>query len=245
MIHKSCPLCGEENVCKGAQAYWDWKTRFGNTIEADRCSTCGLVYLNPYDDPDQTRAYYVDGTYRDDVAWDQGKPFDWVQHRFEQGEYAHQLFYWVAKNMDWAIPESFAHVGADPGPMDLIADMYAFLCPDTGVKPESVSDIMAWHPEKRVGLAAVCQTIDHLVNPAEALTHITNHIQRGGYLYVDFVDFDQTQQLKWDHPSNFNRQSAIYAMREVVGGNLIASRRFGGGRAHEPGTPHIGYLVQV
>ena len=236
MEHKSCPLCGEENVCKWAQAYWDWKTRFGNTIEADRCSTCGLVYLNPYDDPDQTRAYYVDGTYRDDVAWDRGKPFDWVQHRFEQGEYAHQLFYWIAQQMDSMVPGKFAHVGADPEGPDPIADMFAFLFLASEFKPESVADVYNWKPVEKKDLVVVCQTIDHFANLEKALTHITDQMNKGGYLYVDFVDFDQTQQLKWDHPSNFNRQSAMYAMREVVGGELVASRRFGN---------HIGYLVQV
>ena len=221
MEHKSCPLCREVNVISRVDYGKDWTTRFGDTIEADQCPTCGLVYLNPYDDPDQTRAYYEDGLYRDDVSWDRGKPFDWTQHRFEQAEYAHQLFYWIAQQMDYEVPGKFAHVGADPEDVDPVADMFGYLFPDSEFKPQSVSDLASWKPVEKVDLICCCQTIDHLVNPREALSQMVTQLNAGGYLYVDFVDFDQTRQLKWDHPSNFNRLSAIYAMREVVGGELV------------------------
>lgn len=238
-----CPACGQntqkythEHIVAPGQGLI---TRQGEQITAHQCRRCGLVYLNPYFNDDEARAYYENEMYRLDVGWDRGTPFNWRAHGREQVVYTANLAVWLDELEEQGKVGDFsarrAHVGADPNRPDAVARTFELLMTQGPRSVESVSDVYHWEPDYGAyGFIMCCQTIDHLRWPALALERVHSALEPGGYFYVDFLDLAQTLQLKRDHPSNFTRQSATWLLRDV-GFSLVASREF---------PRHFGYLVR-
>ena len=61
-------------------------------------------------------------------------------------------------------------------------------------------------------LITICQTIDHMLDPHADLDRCRNLLSEDGHIFVDFLDFERTKEIKIDHPHNFNFQNACRLM---------------------------------
>lgn len=171
----SCPLCASHE--RKAVASTD---RYGWFVQAVECADCGLVYLG------WTFTYYgakrfYEEHYRPLVnAW-HGKPdgYDWLD---EAGAYRQACrAHWPAGELG----EWFDVGGDDCNPEH-----------GTGL-------IELLEVERTYELVTCCQALDHLIDPVTAFHKFAQLVKSGGHLWIDWVDYRITQELKADHPLNW------------------------------------------
>lgn len=169
----SCPLCASHE--RRLVATHD---RYGWDVGACACHECGLIYL--------ARTFTYQGTvrfyrrhYRDLVNVWHDKPFgyDWSD---ETAAYRRLCeVYWPA-TIDW---------------MDVGGD---------AINPERESVLLETFPvEHAFEFVSCCQTLDHLIDPVTAFHKFAQLTRSGGHLWIDWVDYRKTQELKADHPLNW------------------------------------------
>jgi hypothetical protein len=65
---------------------------------------------------------------------------------------------------------------------------------------------------RQYDLVTCCQTLDHLLNPVAAFHKFAQLVRRGGHLWVDFVDYGRTREIKADHPLNWGTLPLVRAI---------------------------------
>jgi len=63
-------------------------------------------------------------------------------------------------------------------------------------------------------LITICQTIDHMLDPRADLERCKNLLTADGHIFVDFLDYEKTGEIKIDHPHNFNFKNAARLMSD-------------------------------
>lgn len=176
----------------------------------------------------------------------------WVARRYHAGEPLNLLYellfglsrvdYAAASVLDIgagpiSVFEQAAPAGADVVPYDTLADSYNSLIPDK--KFPVVSRI----PERRFGLVALLNCLDHMDEPEELLVEAGRHLAPGGTLWV-YVNIDRPYEPAL-HPQDFkfwgiiplvHRQFEIARCGLVREGRLFpyAFWAVGGPRRHWP-----------
>jgi hypothetical protein len=144
------------------------------------CHDCGLVSLTPSWSHAGAKVFYRD-YYRPLVnAWhDKPAGYDWAAETRAYRDLVRP--YWLGIEADeW---------------LDLGGD---------AVNPEHGTGLIEEYvPTRQYQLVTCCQTLDHLCSPRQAFHVFAETVRPGGYLWVDFVDYSITQELKTDHPLNW------------------------------------------
>ena len=183
----ACPLC----ACHDYKAVAT-RDRYGWDVHAKECSDCGLVYLGKTFTHEGAQTFYAKH-YRPLVnAW-HGKPegYDW------DGE--SQLYYCEASSHwpNWP-----------PASYDDWFDVGGNHCnPEHGT---GLIETMA--VQRTYALVTCCQTLDHLMDPVAAFHKFAQLVESGGHLWIDWVDYRITQELKADHPLNWTWRTVKQAI---------------------------------
>jgi hypothetical protein len=169
----ACPACGDRDYTCVAE-----RDRYGWVVDAVQCP-CGLVYLRRTFTYEGAETFYAKH-YRPLVnAW-HGKPdgYDWKRETFEYRSLVSE--HWPQDADDWF----------DVGGEDC--------------NPEHGSGLIeTMNVTRQYDLVTCCQTLDHLLNPVAAFHKFAQLVRRGGHLWVDYVSFAKTKEIKADHPLNW------------------------------------------
>lgn len=233
-----CNLCGAIRFCTIT-----WQDRYGYDCPCQLCLGCGLVFLSPRLTADEYRRFY-DGVYRPLVSAYHGRTIDaetveddqrtytgWLRAFLEPALAGHQIGRLldiggstgvVAESVSGALGCRGAVLDPAPAELDRAADR--------GL--ETVAGLLEDLDPARAGtcdLVLLCQTVDHLLDIAAALTKIRRILADDGHFYVDFVDFRAIalregaveEAVKVDHPFSLARQT-MEAFLTVSGFEITA-----------------------
>ncbi len=89
--------------------------------------------------------------------------------------------------------------------------------------------------ERTYALVTCCQTLDHLLDPAAAFHKFAQLVPRGGFLWVDIVNFEETKEIKADHPLNWTPRTMAVCIRH---------RPWRVMKCVQVDATHIGYLLE-
>jgi hypothetical protein len=172
----ACPACGERQYTDVAE-----RDRYGWIVDAVKCDDCGLVYLRRTFTYEGAATFYAKH-YRPLVnAW-HGKP-DGYNWDLETQDYR------ALCRTHW--PEVDAGEWFDVGGDDC--------------NPEHGSGLIeTMDVTRQYDLVTCCQTLDHLLNPVAAFRKFAQLVRTGGHLWVDYVSFAKTKEVKADHPLNWS-----------------------------------------
>jgi SAM-dependent methyltransferase len=219
-----CNLCGSSERARIADS-----DRYGFHSPAWACTSCGLVFLDPRLTAEEYRSFYRE-IYRPLVSAFHGRRIDEVTVEEEQHPYANALV---------QLLEPFVPTGGDGvlldvgGSTGVVAEAVARRFGLTGLVLDPapaeasraatrglevvVGTAETYDPgERRFALVLLCQTIDHLLDPAAVLAGLRRLLAPGGALFVDIVDFRSAYlrrqnveaALKIDHPFAFTQPTA-------------------------------------
>lgn len=236
-----CNLCGWGHYHpKDIEALSD---RYGLPQKADRCLDCGLVYLNPRMTREAYAEFYRSGAYRRLVSAFHGREINAQTIQPEQRVYAKALgdflepYVWQGLQTlldiggsTGVVAISLAHrFGLKPTVMDPAPEELALAGGET--IPGFVED---YDPQgRRFDLVTMCQTADHVLDLMGTLKKVRSLLSQYGLFFVDIVDFEQTREVKIDHPYNLTRRTMREFLRRA-GFDVVAER--------DMASKHIGFL---
>lgn len=212
----SCNLCGSSRF-----VVLTHRDRYGYAAEADACTRCGLVFLNPRMTADAYGRFY-DGVYRPLVSAFHGRLIDARTIQAEQREYAAERAAFIQPFVAAAGLTSMLDIGGSTG---VVAHYFAreFGLRGTLIDPapveveqarhlglETVTGLVERHDfgGRRFDMVIVCQTVDHLLDVRGTLARVRQLLTERGLLFIDIVDFRAAYlrnasveaAVKIDHP---------------------------------------------
>lgn len=226
-----CNLCG--SVARVVVAHSD---RYGFDSRACACTECGLVFLDPRLTADGYGAFYQT-TYRPLVSAFHDRLIDAETVQNEQRAYAEAL----AELLDPFLgsgPGALLDVGGSTGVVaEALGRRFGLAAVVLDPAPAEAERATARGLEVVVGtaetfapagrtfdLVLLCQTIDHLLDPAAVLTGLRRLLAPAGIFFLDIVDFRAAYlrngsveaAVKIDHPFSFT-ESTVEAMLARAG----------------------------
>lgn len=208
-----CNLCGRPAVST------PYRDRYGFDIGKTDCP-CGLVFLNPRMTKEAYEKFYANG-YRPLVSKFHGREINAQTIQPGQRVYAERLAVFLEPHIKGS--RTLLDIGGSTGVVSQVLRERFGLAPTIlDPSPEEVAqsdpditrivglveDFAAYlRGEKRWDVVILCQTVDHLLDIYATLRLIRDLVPESGRFFVDFLDFEQTKELKIDHPFNLTRDT--------------------------------------
>jgi SAM-dependent methyltransferase len=221
---EACNLCGGSEFETVAE-----DDRYGFPLTADRCTRCGLVFLNPMPTA-EAYAHFYRHVYRPLVSAFHGRTIDAETVERDQAEYAAELVATLEPFLAGGRRRTLLDVGGSTGVVaEAVARRFGLAAtvldpaPDEAERAAArgletvVGTIEDYDPgERRFGVVLLCQTIDHLLDVAGSLAKLRRVIAEDGLLFVDIVDFRVPwrrtgrieEAIKVDHPYSLTPETA-------------------------------------
>ena len=230
------------NLCGGATfVVLNRRDRYGYPAQANACSRCGLVFLNPRMSA-QAYARFYDGVYRPLVSAYHGRLIDAHTVQDEQREYAVDREQFVRPFVKPGVSKdtplrSMLDIGGSTG---VVASHFARAFGVTGTlidpapleiaqaKPlgiETITGLVEAHDfgSRRFDLVLICQTVDHLLDITGTLKKVRELLTERGLLFIDIVDFRAAYLRNWsvdeaikiDHPFYLTEQTMSAYLRRA------------------------------
>lgn len=211
------------------------RDRYGFPFSSRQCLACGHTWLTERMTAEAYAEFYASGAYRRLVSAFHGREINAETIKPEQREYARRL----RRIVDTREGSRILDVGGAGGvvaqalvrgrPCVTVLDPSGEPTPGCEVIKGMAEDLPAG---RRWDVILLCQTIDHLLDPAGVLERLRGALADDGRLWVDALDFDITQELKIDHPHNFTATS-ILRLLDRTGWQMISESRW---------NRHVGFL---
>jgi SAM-dependent methyltransferase len=220
----SCNLCGSTRHVEACR-----RDRYGYPAVAWVCAGCGLGFLSPRLTAAEYTAFYA-GTYRPLVSAYHGRTIDATTVQADQRQYAAELVDFLRRALP-APPSTVLDVGGstgvvgggiaaafgaratvlDPSPDELAVAEAAGMAAIAGFIEDYDPKGQTWD------LVLLCQTVDHLLDVAGALSRLREMTTEGGHAYVDILDVGYVldregaieEAVKIDHPYYLTRDTAL------------------------------------
>jgi SAM-dependent methyltransferase len=221
---EACNLCGGSEFETVAE-----EDRYGFPLNADRCTRCGLVFLNPMP-TEEAYADFYRHVYRPLVSAYHGRTIDAETVERDQVGYAEELVAALEAFLEDGRRETLLDVGGSTGVVaDAVARRFGLAAtvldpaPDEAERAAArgletvVGTIEDYDPgERRFDVVLLCQTIDHLLDVAGSLAKLRALVAENGLLFVDVVDFRVPWRrtgrvedaIKVDHPYSLTPATA-------------------------------------
>jgi methyltransferase family protein len=234
----ACNLCGATTF-----VVLNRRDRYGYPAQADACSRCGLVFLNPRMTAEAYGRFY-DGTYRPLVSAYHGRLIDAQTVQDEQREYAadREQFVrpFVAPGGSGASQdpprrsggrfETMLDIGGSTG---VVASHFAkaFGLTATLIDPaplevaqakqfgiETISGLVEANDfgGRRFDLVLICQTVDHLLDIAGTLKKVRELLTAHGLLFIDIVDFRAAYLRNWSVDEGIKIDHPFYLTEQTM-----------------------------
>lgn len=205
---ETCTACADPRlICAAFDV-----DRYGYSVCRRACSSCGHVWLAERMTPAAYADFYASGAYRRLVSAFHGREINGEALIKEQVVYAQRL----ERAFQVPMGATVLDVGGGNGTVSkwlscaksqanpTILDPSGEPAPGCEVIHGMAEDLPAG---RTWDLILLCQTIDHLLDPAAVLTKLRAALAPGGVMWVDALDYDITRELKIDHPHNFTAKS--------------------------------------
>lgn len=227
----ACNLCGATTF-----VVLNRHDRYGYPAQANACSRCGLVFLNPRMDAAAYGRFY-DGIYRPLVSAYHGRLIDAQTVQDEQWEYAADREQFVRPFIDVSRFETMLDIGGSTG---VVASHFAkaFGVNGTLIDPapleieqarqfgiETITGLVEAHDfgARRFDVVLICQTVDHLLDIAGTLKKVRELLTDHGLLFIDIVDFRAAYLRNWsvdeaikiDHPFSLTEHTMPAYLRRA------------------------------
>jgi 2-polyprenyl-3-methyl-5-hydroxy-6-metoxy-1,4-benzoquinol methylase len=248
----ACNLCGGSEFTTITQS-----DRYGFPASTDACRRCSLAFLNPRMTP-KAYGYFYEHVYRPLVSAFHGRRIDAETVEDDQLTYAAALVETLGPYLQKRRGSRLLDVGGSTGVIaDALASQFELRGTVFDPAPAEVERARArglnafvgtvedYDPrDERFGVVIICQTIDHMLDVAKALTNIRALLEPDGLLFVDIVDFRAALLRAWnveaatkiDHP---------YSLTELTAETYLA--RAGLKPVHKDYAAdhlHIGYICE-
>lgn len=250
---RDCNLCGYRRFVVLAH-----RDRYGFPVQAHGCLQCGLVFLNPSMTADAYRGFYED-VYRPLVSAYHCRRIDAQTIQAEQRSYADERADLLAPYVSCRGYATLLDIGGstgivahswgqrfglraavlDPAPLEIEQAQKLGL--------ETVTGFLADYDsaDRRFDVVAMCQTIDHLQDIAEAMRQIRALLSADGLLFVDILDFRAVYLRHWsveeaikvDHPF-YLTEATMRAYLQRFGFEVLRVD-------YAPDHLHVGYVCGV
>jgi len=217
----ACNLCGGTYLARIAR-----RDRYGLAVDSCQCQRCGLVFLNPRPSAAGYQAFYR-RWYRPLIrAWSSTLG-ETASRTASQRAYAERLDRELLGRHLSPHHRRLLDLGASSGEVALHFHQHHgmdALCVDPSPEESAAArahglDAVCTTAEdfdpgaRRFDLVLLCQSIDHLLDPAAVLRRIHGWLEPDGLLYVDPLDFTAmcaragylSGALKIDHPYYLTR----------------------------------------
>jgi hypothetical protein len=226
-----CNLCGGTTF-----VVLNRRDRYGYPAQANACSRCGLVFLNPRMSAPAYGRFY-DGVYRPLVSAYHGRLIDAHTVQDEQREYAADREQFVRPFIGSSHGATLLDIGGSTG---VVASRFAkaFGLSATLIDPapleiaqakqlgiETMTGLVEAHDfgGRRFDLVLICQTVDHLLDIAGTLKKVRELLTGHGLLFIDIVDFRAAYLRNWsideaikiDHPFYLTEQTMSAYLRRT------------------------------
>jgi SAM-dependent methyltransferase len=220
----ACNLCGSERHVEVAR-----RDRYGYPTRSVVCSRCGLGFLSPRPSADAYGRFY-ESVYRPLVSAYHGRRIDAQTVQEEQRGYAADLVGFLSLTLPTA-PRTVLDVGGSTGVVaEAMRAAFGAAATVLDPAPDELAVAAAAGMEtiagfvetvdlggRRFDLVLVCQTIDHLLDPAATLAAVRSWLSPNGCAFVDVVDVrcvslrhgSIEEAIKVDHPYYLTRETAI------------------------------------
>jgi SAM-dependent methyltransferase len=247
------------NLCRwGGFVILAHKDRYGYPAKTCGCLNCGLVFLNPVMTAEAYADFYRD-TYRPLLGAFQARE---ITAEILAGEdrkrvYAEALIELLEPEMAKCNAHNLLDIGGSVGvTADHLSEAFELEATVLDPSPEEIAlakrrvlktiiDFIEEHqPNDQYDLITMCQTIDHLQDPAAALAKIHQMLNLDGLFFMDIVDFRAKYRhngsieaaTKIDHPYCFTQESATIYL-ERAGFEILTIN-------YAPDRLHIGFLCR-
>ncbi len=224
----TCNLCGAS-----AFVVLTHRDRYGFPAQANACSRCGLVFLNPRM---TTQAYgrFYDGVYRPLVSAFHGRLIDAQTIQAEQRDYAADRAAFARSFIEGASLKTMLDIGGSTG---VVAGHFAkaFGLSGTLIDPaplevaqarqfalETITGLVEEHDfgDRRFDVVLICQTVDHLLDVAGTLRRVRELLTLRGLLFIDIVDFRAAYLRNWSVEDATKIDHPYYLTQETMGAYL-------------------------
>lgn len=202
--------------------------RYGFPVRTCVCLACGLGFLNPRLKASSYASFYRD-TYRPLVSAFHGRLIDAESVEAEQRPYAEGVIR-ILEPFVRDDATSLLDIGGSTGVVaDALSQHFGLSAVVLDPAPAEAGRAAARGLEVVVGsaeefdpagrtfdLILLCQTIDHLLDPAGVLESMSAMLSPGGTCFMDIVDFRAAYLRNWsvetatkiDHPYSFTEPAA-------------------------------------
>jgi SAM-dependent methyltransferase len=254
--HQAMDRVSECNLCGGARfTTVSHEDRYGFQIATVACEACGLVFLNPRPSSAAYADFYRD-TYRPLVSAFHGRVIDAATVEVEQAPYAAALERVLVPFLAGRSAGTLLDVGGSTGVVaQVIGSAFGLQAtvldpaPDELVRASErgletvAATIESFDPcDARYDVVLLCQTLDHVLDAAGALTKLRGVLADDGFLFVDVVDFRAAYLRGWsvsgatkiDHPYYFTHDTAAALLARA---GLAAAHT-----DHAADGLHVGYV---
>lgn len=239
------------------------RDRYGYVTRFVVCAGCGLGFISPRPTASAYDRFY-EGVYRPLISAYHGRRIDAEMVQDDQRGYAAELVDFLRHTLPEP-PDRVLDVGGSTG---VVAGA---VCESLGARTATVLDpspdelahakaagmdtIQGFAEDLDVGdrrweLVLLCQTADHLLDPAATLAAIRGALAKGGHAFVDVLDVSWVlaktgsieASVKIDHPYYFTRATTLGLLRQaglpVVGERMSDDGQWGflvaGGNPSDP-----------
>lgn len=249
-----CNICGGNRFVTLSHV-----DRYGFRATAQACSKCSLVFLNPVMTLGEYSMFYEE-VYRPLVSAYHGRLIDRNTIQGEQVVYSHALADLIEPWVEERSIQRMLDIGGSTGVVSAellkrfgkidatILDPAAHeldVANQLGMKTVA-GFVEDFDPQGEVfDLVILCQTADHLLDPAKVFSRIRNILSQKGLFFVDIVDFraaylrqDSIEgAIKIDHPYYFTELS-IECLLKKSGFDILH-------KCYAEDHLHIGYVCEV
>jgi 2-polyprenyl-3-methyl-5-hydroxy-6-metoxy-1,4-benzoquinol methylase len=224
------------NLCRGSSfVVLTHRDRYGYPAQANACSDCGLVFLNPRMTAEAYGRFY-DGVYRPLVSAFHGRLIDARTIQAEQRDYAAERGECLRPFLRDRRPRTLLDIGGSTG---VVARHFAkeFGLEATLIDPapleveqarllgiEAISGLVEEHDfgDRAFDVVTICQTIDHLLDVSNTLARVRQILVKDGVVFVDIVDFRAAYLRNWsveeavkiDHPYYLTESTMTAYLRQ-------------------------------
>lgn len=232
-----CPLCGAWDEHYETFANRD---RYGFRVLSVTCTQCGLNFL-PQRMTREAYARFYETAYRPLVSAFHGREINAQTIQPEQRVYAQALGDFLEPYV-WQGLQALLDIGGSTGVV-AISLAHRFGLKPTVIDPAPEELALAggetipgfvedYDPQgRRFDLVTMCQTADHVLDLMGTLKKVRSLLSQYGLFFVDIVDFEQTREVKIDHPYNLTRRTMREFLRragfDVVCEKDMASKHIG------------------
>jgi len=241
----ACNLCGSSDFVTIAH-----RDRYGYPQPTDACARCGLVFLNPVMTAAEYRDFYA-RAYRPLLSAYYGRRIDAETIQREQSVYADHLALVLASH---APSGTHLDVGGSTGVVaKRLADRFGLESTVLDPSPDELQHAQALglgtiaglledvDPGTSYDLITVCQTVDHLLDVADAMGKLRRLMAGSSLLFLDIVDFRAGYLRNWSVEDTVKIDHPYYLTESTIEAYLA---RFGYrvlDKDYAPDHLHIGY----